>query len=154
MCDIYSLFSDSELMQRMVRKGAEKARAVARANADFLIGTAEAAPSPLASNKVKPMHPCFMAPPGNAANDPLLLFDLIDIDNTVELQYGTLICLAIDKGELEKVASASFPLAAEFARSIPLLVQKSLLGTRNSPSQIPVEFVVKFVILLTNIYHR
>jgi len=151
MCDIYSLFSDIDLMRDMVQRGVEKSRNIAFAHTDYLVGAPETTVPE--TKKGKPMHPCFMAAPKECNERPLLLFDVIDPKNTIELQYGTLVYLALDADALNSVASASFPAAADFARTIPLLVEKSLLGSRSSAAQVPIEFVVKFVLMLMNIYN-
>lgn len=139
-------------MRKIVAIGKSRRNAADRTDTAYLIG------SPIAPTKAhrscKPKHPCYLvADEEIQVEEPLSLFDIIDVDNKIELQFGALVVLSIDSTARETVAAHSPPKAAQLTRKIPEILHKALLGTASSTAQPVAELTIRFAYEIERIYH-
>lgn len=140
-------------MQCIVKLGAILSRCAPQEDTSTLIGSPiTESPGP---KKKRPMHPCFLQEddaPSEDSEELANVFTLVDQENKIELQYATIVFLSVDAAEREKVASLSPPAAAELTRKIPEILHKSMVGTKYTAAQPPVELVVRFTYEIERVF--
>lgn len=137
----WDAFSDLAVMQAFVELGKRACDAIDYSNNAYLIGTS-AAETPPNVPVQKAAHPAVLAPVPDEPEDIVSIFDIVDCTDKYEMQYATFIFLAIDEEHRELIAQRSPPVAAEFVRSFPSVVQAVMLGTENTPAKTPHETAI------------